>query len=121
MTEVIQPAVAFEATDCLSRPPNELLDIIALGLCGSRTILDLSCVKKRLCRIAQEAMMRRLCIPKGNGVRQVLEMLNSSSTDAMSSVIYLDLAKYVCFFSSACRSSTKRTGWKQWASTIKHA
>ena len=95
MTTRAQSNVGFEATNCLFKLPNELLDIIALYFCGSRTILDLSCVDKRLCRIARDAMMRRLCIPKGNGVPRVLEMLEFSSPDAILKVTHLGLTKYV--------------------------
>ena len=85
-------------TDYLLRLPNELLDIIALFLCGDKATLDLSCVNKRLCHVAQGAMMRRLCVPNENGVRRVLEMLATS--DAASQVCHLDLIKYI--FSGHC-------------------
>lgn len=106
MAAETQHDIALEATDCLSRLPNELLDAIALSLCGSRAILDLACANKRLCRIAQEAMMRKLCIPKGNGVQRVLEMLSFSSAEAIARVTHLDLIKYVSFFSLTWISST---------------
>ncbi|KAH6644275.1 hypothetical protein C7974DRAFT_467935 [Boeremia exigua] len=59
---------------------NELLHIIALALRGSRTILDLSLTNKRLRAIAQDSMLRELCIPN-KGIRQVLEMLGVNSSD----------------------------------------
>lgn len=80
--------------DCLSDLPNELLDSIALYFGGSKIIPDLACVNKRLCRVAQYAMMRRLCVPK-NGPRRVLEMLATSSADAVSKICHLDLSKLV--------------------------
>lgn len=55
--------------------------------------------------------MRRLCIPKGNGVRRVLEMLESSSADATSSVTHLDLTKYVSLIHR--KSMTNRIEWKK--------
>jgi len=110
MTAKAQSNVGFEATDCLSRLPNELLDIIALYFCGSRTILDLSYANKRLCRIAQDAMMHRLCIPKGNGVRRVLDMLESSSAGAISRVTHLDLTKYVSLIQRASHRQIEQNG-----------
>jgi hypothetical protein len=44
MTTRPQSNVGLEATNCLFKLSNELLDIIALYSCGSSTILDLSYV-----------------------------------------------------------------------------
>lgn len=108
MTANVRPCFGLRGIDGLLKLPNELLDVIALHLCGSRTILNLSRVNKRLCRIAQDAMMRRLCVPKGYGMKRVLEMLEASSADATSSVTHLDLTKYVCLAQDAGRRLTEQ-------------
>ncbi|KAJ8112689.1 hypothetical protein OPT61_g4996 [Boeremia exigua] len=71
---------------------NELLSNLALHLCGSRTILSFSLVNKRFRAIAQDVMLRRLCIPKG-GLLQVLDMLGTN-LEALPKVCHLDLRQH---------------------------
>lgn len=83
----IEPSVAVH----LLVLPNELLDIVALYLCGSKSIHNLSRVNKRLRCVAQYAMLRKLCIPP-DGLSKASEKLGADP-DAALKVYHLDLSK----------------------------
>jgi hypothetical protein len=81
----------------LFRLPEELLHAIAVELCGSKDILQLSLTNKQLNTIAHDAMLNKLVV-SSNKIHKLLEFL-TKRPECMTKVLDVDLGDYGC----ACR------------------
>lgn len=100
---VSSDATSRDARVGLMSLPNELLGSIALRLCGDRSLPNLALVNKRLQSVAQDAMLRRLCIPK-TGIGKLLTIL-AAKPDALTKIRHIDLAQYGCVHDYDCQCS----------------
>ncbi|KAH7378358.1 hypothetical protein BKA66DRAFT_495742 [Pyrenochaeta sp. MPI-SDFR-AT-0127] len=74
--------------------PSELLHTIASELCGSKAILSFALVNKRISRITQQALMKKLVVPK-NRIKKCLEVL-VHHPDLIEKVGSVDIGDYDC-------------------------